>query len=109
MPQLSKIRHEKFARAIAEGKSQTQAYIYAGYSENGAGANAARLIANDSIQQRISEITEAIKIETEAEQKDASIGVFKELDKLIRGATALGQYDAVYRAITLKAKLKGLL
>lgn len=108
MPQLSNTRHETFARAVAEGKSRTQDYIYAGYSESGAGANAARLIANDSIRQRILGITETIKIETEAEQKDASIGVFRELDKLIRGATGLGQYDAVYRAVALKAKIKGL-
>lgn len=38
-----------FIDGVMAGKTQTQAYIDAGYKANGAAANAARLIANDKI------------------------------------------------------------
>ena len=108
MPQLSNIRHETFARFVAEGNSQTKSYIYAGYSENGARANAARLIANDSIRQRILELSNEIRIENETDQKNAVVGIFNDLEEIIISASSIGKYDAVYRAIALKAKIKGL-
>jgi len=41
-------RHQRFVDGIVAGLSQTQAYIQAGYSPDGASANASLLIANHS-------------------------------------------------------------
>lgn len=60
MPELKNPRHENFAQHYARFGNATQAYITAGYSETGANANAARLIALDSISQRIKELREII-------------------------------------------------
>jgi len=58
MPILANRKHELIAQALAEGKSQTQAFIAAGSSERGANANSSRMFAQhgDSIQQRVDEI-----------------------------------------------------
>jgi len=49
-------RHEKFCHGIAAGKSATQAYIEAGYSENGAGQSGERLLKNADVSKRIKEL-----------------------------------------------------
>lgn len=54
MPVLDNPRHERFAQALAEGKTADEAYQLAGYSENR--GNAARLKANDSVASRVAEI-----------------------------------------------------
>jgi phage terminase small subunit len=46
MPILSNSRQEKFAQALAEGKSATEAYELAGYTPDD--GNAARMKGNDS-------------------------------------------------------------
>lgn len=59
MPALSNSRHELFAQEMAKGLSQSDAYIAAGYSAStpdAASANAARLIGNDKVAARISEL-----------------------------------------------------
>lgn len=55
---LPNIRHERFAQAIAQGKSATDAYIQAGYKARGksAGNAASRLMENDGIKRRLEEI-----------------------------------------------------
>lgn len=54
MTPLKNQRHEAFARHLAEGASQTEAYVKAGYKDTrAAGANAARLIKNDSVRERV--------------------------------------------------------
>lgn len=54
MPVLANQRWEKFARALAEGRSITGAYVEAGYRESR--ASACRLSTNASIQQRVVEL-----------------------------------------------------
>ena len=49
-------KHEKFCHGIAAGKSATQAYIEAGYSENGAGQSGERLLKNADVSKRIKEL-----------------------------------------------------
>jgi len=54
MPILDNPKHERFAQAMALGKSADQAYVIAGYSEHR--SNAARLSANERVRRRIEEI-----------------------------------------------------
>src|SRR6516162_6285562 len=54
MPLLPKPRHEKFAQALAEGKSATEAYEIAGYTPND--GNTARMKGNDRVRERIAEL-----------------------------------------------------
>jgi hypothetical protein len=57
MPSLRNHRREMFAQLVALGTmSQSEAYRKAGYNPDGANANAARLIAIDSVQARIAEL-----------------------------------------------------
>lgn len=58
MPVLDNPRHEIFAREIAKGASQREAYRAAGYEgdERSLDANAARLIADDRVAIRVQEI-----------------------------------------------------
>jgi phage terminase small subunit len=57
-------RHEKFIQGILEGKTQTQAYIDAGYKPKNARHNASRLMTKDAIrgeiQRRLVEAREPI-------------------------------------------------
>ena len=41
---LSNARHERFAQGLAEGKTQAQAYVDAGFSPKNARANASALL-----------------------------------------------------------------
>ncbi len=61
MPVLENPRHEIFAREIAKGASQREAYANAGYEgdERSMDANAARLIADDRVAIRVQEIQAA--------------------------------------------------
>lgn len=72
MAALRNARHELFCQNLVGGMSQTQAYVDAGYSSDGANANAARLIANDSnIKLRISELMDEVAAETVWTKADA--------------------------------------
>lgn len=50
---LKNAKHEHFAQLVNNGETHTRAYILAGYNEKGARQNAARLIANDDVRDRI--------------------------------------------------------
>jgi phage terminase small subunit len=49
-------KQEAFCQAYASGLSLTQAYIRAGYSENGAGQSGERLLKNADIAKRVDEL-----------------------------------------------------
>ena len=54
---LKNARHERFAQALADGKSQEAAYVLAGFSRKGARANASKLVRrNDSISRRVEKL-----------------------------------------------------
>ncbi|WP_167647370.1 terminase small subunit [Mameliella alba] len=57
MPTLKNTRHEAFAQARVGGMTIDAAYVEAGYKANR--SNAARMNANEHIQQRIRELQEA--------------------------------------------------
>lgn len=54
MPILESVRHERFARYLAEGKSQVESYELAGYEPHE--SNPARLSANERVQARVAEL-----------------------------------------------------
>jgi hypothetical protein len=56
MSALDNARHESFAQGVALGKSATEAYKDAGYSEKGADVSASRLLGNASVKSRVQEI-----------------------------------------------------
>lgn len=60
MPALKNARHEAFARGIVEGRSARQAYISAGYSENGADQSASRLLSNAEVSARVAELKDQV-------------------------------------------------
>ncbi len=63
MTALSNPRHERFAQELAKGKSQTEAYVAAGYRESRSAA--ARLASDVNICARVAEIAERVAIRTE--------------------------------------------
>jgi phage terminase small subunit len=54
MGPLTNQRHERFAQALAEGKTATEAYVLAGYKAND--GNASRMKGNERISARVQEI-----------------------------------------------------
>lgn len=70
MPVLSNPRHELFAEGLVSGKSATQAYIDAGYSEKGAEVSASQLLRNPKVAARIDELKARIAKRVEITQAD---------------------------------------
>ena len=58
MPALAHPRHELFAQFVASGKSASEAYRQSGATGKNADVHAARLMVNDGICKRMSEIRE---------------------------------------------------
>jgi hypothetical protein len=80
---LKNARHEVFARAIADGKPVSQAYVHAGYPPNR--GNASRLNAREYIRQRVAEILappvvqSSARLEREAVSKEWVLAGLKEV------------------------------
>src|SRR6516165_5633679 len=101
-------RQEAFARNIAEGRRQRDAYRSAGYaptSDEVADVNASRLLRHAQVQSRVRELqaaqAEASKITAER--------LLAELDEARSLALSLGQAGAAVAASMGRAKLCGLL
>lgn len=58
MAPLPNARHERFAQGLANGKTADEAYQEAGFKPNR--GNATRLKANESIQDRVKELTDRV-------------------------------------------------
>lgn len=109
MPVLSKPRYERFAQAVASGKSQHDAYIYAGYAPNQKAkdvrSNAGALARKPEIAARIAELQD---------KQARRIGVtvddlVAELDEMLKLAKRVKHPAAGVGAITAKGKLLGLI
>lgn len=76
---LKNAKHEHFAQLVSNGETQARAYVLAGYNEKGARQNAARLIANDDVRDRI----DALRRQKESVHAQATKAVIAEaaLDK----------------------------
>ena len=95
-------RHEKFAQALAEGKSAIEAYKNAGYAPND--GNAARLKGNERIRARVAELQECAAAHAAVTLQ----GLIDEAADIQTKAMADGKYSAAVAALTVKAKLAGL-
>jgi hypothetical protein len=73
MSTLLKPKHERFARALAAGRSASQAYADAGYQP--CRQNAHRLSSNDDIKQRIAELKTQREIDNK-NHRDPETGQF---------------------------------
>ena len=95
---LHNAKHELMAQSLAQGKSQTQAFIAAGYSPKSANANASTLMAQHgkSIVERRDEIL-ASRCAKVAENHTLEAHL-AELARLRDEARALGKYDAAISA-----------
>jgi terminase small subunit-like protein len=103
---LRNVRHERFCLALSEGLSATAAYQKAGYRQTAsATANAARLITNDNIKNRLAHLQAMAAKSTEITIES----ICRELDEANQIAKANGQASAMVSASTLRAKLAGLL
>lgn len=103
MPVLKNPRHEKFAQALAQGKTADEAYKTAGFKANR--GNATTLKANQSISNRVKEIQGRA-----AERVAVTIqSITDELDEIRKAAGDVGQHSAALGAVMGKAKLHGLL
>ena len=101
-------RQEAFARNIAEGRRQREAYRSAGYaptSDNATDANASRLLRHDKLQSRVREL-QAAQAET---SKITAEKLLAELEEARNLALGLGQAGAAVAASMGRAKLCGLL
>lgn len=109
MPVLRNPRHERFAQGIARGKSQHDAYCYAGYTANkkpsDTRSNAGHLARKPEIADRIAELQEK-----QAQRTGITVDqLLVELDKMIKLATRARHAGAGTGAIMAKARLLGLI
>lgn len=107
MPMLSNARYERFAQGIAKGKSQPDAYVYAGYnpSAKNKDTNAGHVARRPEVAARVAELL--------AKQQQR-IGVtvdalVLELDEMFKLAKRTKQPAAGVGAILAKGKLLGLI
>lgn len=103
MALLPNSRHELFARAVASGKSAMEAYAQAGYAKSSAKSNACRLMENEGIRARITELQTASAKKTEITLES----LLADADRIQQQAEALGQTSAASSALKLKSELSG--
>jgi phage terminase small subunit len=104
MPVLKNARHEKFAQALAKGKTADEAYVEAGFKPNR--GNATRLKANENISDRVKEL--------QSEGAERTLVSIASLTDELEEARRLAMADekgasAAVAAVMGKAKLHGLL
>jgi phage terminase small subunit len=83
---LANQRQERFAQALAQGKTATEAYVLAGYTAND--GNASRMKGNERILARVQEI-----VGRAAERAEVS------LERALRGLAAIAYAD-IRKAVT---------
>src|SRR5262249_22036423 len=105
MGPLKNVRRERFCLALAEGLSQAAAYQRAGYKQTAScAANAARLIAIDSVKVRLAEL----KAEAAASSQITVQSLLAELEHARKRADSLDQLAASVKAIQVKAQIAGI-
>jgi phage terminase small subunit len=104
---LRNMRHERFCKEYASGKSQSDAYVAAGYStkkRQNTHAAATRLMRNVAVRRRINELQSYA-----AETQNVSIeSLMMEAAQIQRAAMLDGNQSAAVAALTAKAKIAGL-
>jgi phage terminase small subunit len=92
MGPLANQRHERFAQALAQGKTATEAYVLAGYKAND--GNASRMKGNERISARVQEI-----VGRAAERAEVS------LERILRGLAAIAFAD-IRKAVTWRPSVQ---
>lgn len=105
MPTLSNARHERFAQELAKGKSQTDAYVTAGYKDNRSAAH--RLAADVNICGRVAEIAERVQVRTEITAADITARLLAIATKAEKSTDA-PMLQAARASLMDAAKLNGL-
>jgi hypothetical protein len=109
MPVLSNARYERFAQAVARGKTQHDAYKYAGFNPNQAAkdcrSNAGKLARKPDVAARIVELQEK-----QAKRIGVTVdALIEELDDMLKLAKRVKHPAAGVGAILAKGKLLGLI
>jgi len=102
MPPLKNTRHEAFAQALAKGQSQEDAYAEAGFKPHR--QNASRLITNDDVRRRVTEL----QAKTVKKVEITVDSLAQELEEARAIALKEKQTSAAVSATMGKAKLFGL-
>lgn len=97
-------KHKRFVAEYLKDLNATQAYIRAGYSENGAGQSAEKLLKNPEIAAAVAKGQEKL---VESAEIDAA-QIIKDLQTLSDRAAREGQYSAAIRAKELVGKHSGM-
>ena len=101
MPVLKNAKHERFAQALAKGKTASEAYVLAGYKESRAAAS--RMSAKVSIQSRVGEL-----LNRGAERAECTVASLIEEFEEARGLARSIERPASMVAATMgKAKVSG--
>jgi hypothetical protein len=111
MAALRNPRHEKVAQLVAKGEPGTRAYavVYEQNCPRAAGASAARLLADARVAARVAELQEAATAAVVKEIAYDRAAAMAEAGTALAMALERGQLSAAVTAITLRAKLSGLL
>ncbi|WP_027230701.1 hypothetical protein [Phyllobacterium sp. UNC302MFCol5.2] len=106
MSALSNLRWEAFAQDVVRGGPASRAYsnVYRA-TGNAAEVNAAKLLRNAQVVQRVAEL----QIEVQARTMVTVEGLTHDLFEIKRQAMADGKYAAATAALALIAKIHGLL
>jgi hypothetical protein len=102
MPILDNPKWELAAQEVAKGRTQVEAIETAGYSPHR--SNASRLIANDSIKLRVSELQEQAAMSVNITLQ----GQIEKLESLLEQAMLLKQISAGVAAVDKQSELAGL-
>ena len=117
MPILSNPRHERFAQELAKGKSNTAAYIEAGFraKANSAAVNANKLLKHANVSARVAELLEKrdemARKATEKATERLSIDrewVMAELIEIAQAAKSSEDYAPANKALELLGKELGM-
>jgi len=101
MPALGNPKHERFAQELAKGKSASEAYVLAGYTESRSAAS--RLSTNVNVIARLSEIVDRAAIRAEV----SVATLLDEAEEVRKKAVEAGQFSAAISAIKEKGVLSG--
>lgn len=109
MPILRNTKHEHFAHLVAKGESAQKAYVLAGYSEQGAAQSAARLLRDAKICSRVAELQKSVNERVVEKMAYDLAAAMIEAEDALNLAKTVNNPGAAVAAITLRAKLSGLL
>ena len=104
---LKNVKHEAFCQAMAQGKTQSESYILAGYktTPENARKHAFRLMTNGGLIERLKELRKAVEVTDLISVTE----VINDINSTMVNANADDQYAVVMKGVELKAKILGML